>query len=365
MAKLSIQLVVRNEEKYLPFLLASLKRQTFKDFEIICIDNASTDKTEEIIKKELDGSGIKYTILKNEENIGFSGGHNQAYKISSSPYILLQNADMFLMPDCLQKMVEFLDIHTSAVAIAPRLMRWNFERARAAQMNGSEPVDAAKEGFTSQVDSIGITLFRNRRALEWLTKQEWAKDSESKEIRNLYDKPVKEVFGISGALAMYRKKTLDGIVSTEENIFDSTFHSYKEDLDLAYRLQNAGHISYVLLDVVAYHDRSSAGPENLGDISALKNKKRQSYFTRFYSYKNHLKTLYKNEYWQNFLMDFPFIFWYEFKKFGYLLIKDPRILFLGWIEIIREFPKIRLARKIVLKNRRMYWKGIRRWMKQF
>ena len=362
MSKLSIHLVVRNEEKYLPFLLVSLKRQTFKDFEIICVDNASTDNTIGVIKKELDEAGIKYTILKNEENIGFSGGHNQAFKLSSSPYILLQNADMFLMPDCLEKMVNFLDIHTSAVALAPRLMRWNFERASTALMNGSDLVDASREGFTSQIDSIGISVFRNRRALEWLTKQEWAKDSESKEIRNIYNKPIKEVFGISGASAMYRKKALDEIIASEENIFDSTFHSYKEDLDLAYRLQNAGYISYILLDTVAYHDRTSAGPESLGDISALKNKKRQSYFTRFYSYKNHLKTLYKNEYWQNFVLDFPFIFWYEFKKIVYLLFKDPKILFKSAVEIAKEFPRLREARESVIKNRRMHWKGIRRWL---
>lgn len=361
MPKLSIHLVVKNEEKHLPFLLLSLKQQTFKDFEIICINNASTDKTEEIIRRELNDSGIKYTILKNEENVGFSGGHNQAYKLSSSPYILLQNADMFLIPDCLEKMVNFSDVHTGTVAVAPRLMRWNFEQVQAALTNGLDPISAAKEGFTSQIDSIGITLFRNRRALEWLTKKEWSKDSESKEIRNLYEKTAKEVFGVSGALAMYRKKILDEIISSEENIFDSTFHSYKEDLDLSYRLQNSGHISYVLLDVVAYHDRTSAGPESLGDISALRNKKRQSYFIRFYSYKNHLKTLYKNEYWQNFVLDFPFIFWYEFKKVVYLSTKDPKILFLSLIEIAREFSQLHKARKLVLKNRRMYWKGIRRW----
>jgi GT2 family glycosyltransferase len=363
MPKLSIHLVVRNEEQYLPFLLASLKRQTFKDFEIICIDNCSADKTNEIIKKELDSSGIKYSILRNEANIGFASGHNQAYKISSAPYVLLQNADVYLMPETIEKMVEFLDNHQSVAAVAPRLMRWNFELARAAMLDGSELLEAAKKGFTSQIDSIGICLFRNRRALEWLTKQNWAKDSENKEVRMLYEKPVKEVFGVSGAMAMYRKKMLDEIIFPEENIFDPTFHSYKEDLDLAYRLQNAGHISCILLNCLAYHDRTSAGPENLGDISALKNKKQQSYFTRFYSYKNHLKTLYKNEYWQNFFLDFPFIFWYEFKKIAYLSVKNPRILFLSFIEIIKEFSRLRAARRMVLKNRRMHWKGIRRWLK--
>ncbi|MEA3272044.1 MAG: glycosyltransferase family 2 protein [Patescibacteria group bacterium] len=353
MPKLSINLVARNEERYLPFLLASLKHQTFKDWELVCVDNASTDKTVEIIKREMEGSDINYRIIYNENNIGFVGGHNQAFKVSDAPYMLLQNPDMYLLPNVLEEMVKFLDRYSRVAAIAPRLMRWNFERVMA---------DSAKEGFTSQIDSIGIRLFRNRRALEWLTKQEWAKDSASDEVRRLYNKSVREVFGVSGALAMYRKNLLNQILLPDGNLFDPTYHSYKEDVDLAYRLQNVGHLSYVLLDVVAYHDRTSAGPKKLSGLNAIRNKARQSYFTRYHSYKNHLRTLYKNEYWQNFILDFPFIFWLEFKKLFYLLLTNPKIVSKGLSEIIKNFSYLRSARHAILKTRRMYWRGIRRWL---
>lgn len=361
MHKLSINLVVHNEEQYLPFLLSSLKRQTFKDWGLTCIDNASTDKTVETIRKEFEGTNFRYRIIKNEKNIGFVGGHNQAFELADTPYILLQNADMYLMPNVLEEMINFLDNHFNTAAVAPRLMRWDFERVNASRMNGSDMINSAEDGFTSLIDSIGIKLFRNRRALEWLTKQEWVKDSEDKDVRRLYGKSAQEVFGISGALAVYRKEILNQVLMPDKKLFDTTYHTYKEDLDLAYRLQNAGCLSYVLLNTVAYHDRSSAGPKKSSNWAAVKNKKQQSFFTRFHSYKNHIKTLYKNEYWQNFLLDFPFVFWYEFKKLFYLLLTNPAVIIYGWLEIIKNFYYMNSARKSILKTRKMYWKGIRRW----
>jgi GT2 family glycosyltransferase len=224
-------------------------------------------------------------------------------------------------------------------------MRWDFE---------------AKQ-FTSDIDAIGIRLLRNRRAVEWLTRERWAKDSLSKDVCEMYDKKTIEVFGVSGAFPMYRKSALDKLLLPGGNIFDPTYHSYKEDLDLAYRLRNAGYTSYVLLDAVAYHDRTAAGPKTLGDVAAAKNKRLQSKYVRFHSYKNHLRTLYKNEYWQNFLLDSPFILWFELKKFVYYLLTSPLILFKSWWEIFIDFKYMREAKKAIHASRKMYWKGLRRW----
>lgn len=361
MKKLSVNIVIYNGIKYISYLMTSLKQQTFKDFEIIFVDNKSTDGTLELMEKELKESGIEYRIIKNDANYGFAVGHNQAYLETTAPYFLLQNVDMYLMPDALEKIVKFLDDYKEAVAVSPRLMRWDFEKVLNASKNNTDLVSVSKEGFTSQVDAIGIRLFKNRRAVEWLTREEWKKDSENVFIRDLYGKQVCEVFGVSGALPTYRKSATDKVLLPGNNLFDPTYHSYKEDLDLAYRLRNAGHTSYVLLETVAYHDRTGAGPKELGDFAALKNKKLQSEFVRYHSYKNHLRTLYKNEYWQNLMIDLPFIFWYEFKKFCYLLITDPKVVFKGWFEIIKEIKYTREARKAVIASRRLYWRGIRRW----
>lgn len=361
MPKLSINLVVRNGEKYVPFLLASLRRQTFTDWELVVVDNASEDNTVGLIESEFNAPGLKYRVIKNAVNAGFSPGHNTAYKETTAEYVLLLNADMYLLPEALEKLVKFLDDHPDTAAVSPRLMRWDFEKTWGAKQNGSDIMESARAGFTSQIDTVGMKLFKNRRTVEWLTRQTWAKDSESEGVRNIFGKTVQEVFGVSGALPMYRKSLLDKVLLPGGNIFDPTYHSYKEDLDLAYRLRNVGFVSYVLLEAVAYHDRTGAGPKEMGDWAAIKNKTRQSYFVRFHSYKNHLRTLYKNEYWQNFLLDFPYIFWYELKKFSYLLVFDPGVIFKGWWDILKDLKYTFSARAAILKSRRMYWKGIRRW----
>ena len=359
--KLSVNLVVHNGERYIPFLFDALKRQTFNDWEMIIIDNASDDNTAAVFERELAGSGIKHRLLRNPENFGFAVGHNQAFRVSETPYVLMLNVDMYLSPDVLEKSVAFLDSHEQTAAVTPRLMRWDFERTLAARDAGSEIIEAAKAGFTSRVDAIGIRLFRNRRAIEWLAQQEWTADNPNPEVVKIFNKPAWEIFGVSGALPMYRKNMLEKILLPGENVFDPTYHSYKEDLDLAYRLRNAGYISCVLLDTVAYHDRTAAAPKETGDWAAIKNKKRQSRFVRFHSYKNHIRTLWKNEYWQNFLLDFPWIFWLELKKFIFILCTSPSIIFSGWWEIFKQRKYTRAAARTIRQTRRMYWRGIRRW----
>lgn len=358
---MSVNLVIQNGAKYVPFVILSLKNQTFKDFEMIVVDNGSTDGTIDVLQKELLGSNIDFRIIQNKENAGFALGHNQAYKETRTPYFVLLNVDTFMLPDVFEKMVAFLDMHADTAAVAPRLMRWNFEISRAQAESGYNLADAARQGFTSYIDAIGIRLFRNRRAVEWLTRYEWAKDSLSVDIQKIYEKPVLEVFGVSGAFAGYRKSVIDKALLPETSMFDPTYHSYKEDLDLAYRLRNCGYVSYVLLTAVVYHDRTGAGPMKMSDFAAAQNKTRQSFFVRFYSYINHLRTLYKNEYWQNFLIDFPFIFIYEFKKFFYILFTDPRLIFKGLLEIISNRKFTKEARQSIKRSRRLYWKGLRRW----
>lgn len=361
MFKLSVNLVVYNGEQYLPFLIDSLKRQTFKDWELVIFDNGSVDNTIAVAEKELVGSGINYRLIRHDKNIGFSSGHNLVFQQTQSTYVLLQNVDMYLMPDTFERMVNFLDAHPETAAVAPRLMRWDYAKSGEALRHGVEMDHSAKAGFTTQVDAIGIRLFRNRRAVEWLTREEWSVQSSNKFIQNLYSKNVCEVFGVSGALPMYRRNILEKVLLPVNNLFDPTYHSYKEDLDLAYRLRNAGYLSYVLLDTVAYHDRTGAGPREMGDVAALKNKKFQSYYVIFHSYKNHLRTLYKNEYAQNVWRDWPFIFWYEFKKFGFFLLTKPSVVINGWYEIVKHFAYLKSARKSVVASRRMHWAGIRRW----
>ena len=79
MPKLSVHLVTWNGSKYIPYLFGSLRKQTFQDWKLYILDNASTDDTVERMKKELVDSAssadrfpVPYELVESKENIWFS-----------------------------------------------------------------------------------------------------------------------------------------------------------------------------------------------------------------------------------------------------------------------------------------------------
>lgn len=339
MAKLSVHLVTWNGAKYVPYLFDSLRKQSFKDWHLLIIDNNSQDGMVEKMKKELEDFPVTYEIFENKTNLGFAGGHNMAFQKANSEYVLMLNQDMYLMPECLEKMINLLDGHQNCASVSPRLMKWNFTEA-GINLQGS---------FSKQVDSLGLKVYRNRRVVEQGAQEIW--DGHKADILR--------VFGVSGALPMFRRTALQQVAYQNGEIFDESYQSYKEDVDLAYRLAIAGFESFVLLDAVAYHDRSAAGPKEGADWAAAINKKTQSTWVKYHSYKNHLMTLYKNEYWQNTMLDFPWILWYELKKFLYFLFFDQQVL-TGLKEVWKLRSELKEKRQHIKNTRKLNWQQIRK-----
>src|SRR3989339_363440 len=329
---LSVNLVSWNGAKYIPYLMKSLRQQTYKDWSLFVLDNNSADNTVELIKSETENFPVFVEILENKKNFGFAGGHNLAFKKTESNYVLLLNQDTYLTPDYLEKLVNFMDAHPDTAAVSGRLMKWNF-----ATFSGE-----LEETFTNQIDSLGFKIFKNRRVVEIGAGSDWTNFPS----KNDPAKP-QEVFGISGTLPMYCRETLQETAFADGNIFDSLYESYKEDVDLAYRFQLQGLKAYVLSSAVAYHDRAAAGPKETGDLAAIKNKQIQSPRVALLSYRNHLMNLYKNEYWQNILLDFFSIFWYEIKKFVYYLTMERKVLE-GLVYICRHRKELQEKRQEII-----------------
>lgn len=341
--KLSVNLVAWNGAKYIPYLMRSLRNQTFKDWSLLVLDNHSTDNTLELIKRETEDFPVFVEIVESPENLGFAGGHNLAFQKTESDYVLLLNQDTYLQPDYLAQALAFMDAHQDTAAVSGRLMKWDF----AALSQGLEKT------FTNQVDSLGFKIFKNRRVVENLAGVEW---------QNQLTSPT-EVFGVSGTLPVYCREALQEVSFTNGQIFDSLYESYKEDVDLAYRFQLQGLKAYILPEAVAYHDRTMAGPKTKDDLAAIKNKRQQSTRLSFFSYRNHLLNLSKNEMWQNILLDFFPIFWYELKKFVYYLFCQPQVLKV-WFDLKKYRGEIKDKRRIVQQNKKITWQDFRRWLKK-
>jgi GT2 family glycosyltransferase len=282
-------------------------------------------------------------MITSSENLGFAGGHNELFKKSNSEYVLLLSSDMYLKNDCVEKMVHILDTHQEINVATARLMKWNFEHY-------PDPTS-----FTEYIDSLGLKIFRSRRVVEWMAGEVW--NTVKVQFKDAH---YIEVFGVSGALPLFRRTCFTSQVSSSGEIFDPSFSSYKEDVDLAFRLRSAGHRAVVVLDAVGYHDRKAAMPKEKGDRGALQNKQQQSEIIKYNSYKNHLMILYKNEYWQNLILDFLWIFWYEVKKFSYFLLFDRAVL-KGLQMVWNKRKDLKELRKRNKELRKVSWKELRHW----
>jgi len=106
--KISVVMSVYNSQQYLHEAIDSILNQSFKDFEFIIIDDASTDSSAEIIKSYTDPR-IKYH--KNEHNLGLTKSLNKAIKLSESPYIARMDADDISLQKRLERQYLYLINH--------------------------------------------------------------------------------------------------------------------------------------------------------------------------------------------------------------------------------------------------------------
>ncbi|MCD4705625.1 glycosyltransferase family 2 protein, partial [bacterium] len=325
MSKVSINLLTYNGEKYLKDCFNSILSQNYKNFALLVIDNNSSDNSSEIIKKiktKFKENQIDFRFIQNRENLGFAKGHNQAIELSDSKYVLVLNQDLILAENYLKKIIEFMDSCPKCGSATGKILRLT---------NGQK---------TDIIDSLGLKVFKNFRVV----------DSKAGEKNDNKIKNNQKIFGVSGTCPLYRKKALESI-KIDKDYFDSDFGTYKEDVDLAFRLKKVGWKSYLISDTKVWHDRSGAGDEKSKDFKTAKNRKQKFDFVNYNSYKNHLFVLVKNISASDFLKNFIFIFWYEFKKLVYIILFEPKTL-KSLIEFFKKLPKMLKKRKIIAKKQK-------------
>lgn len=215
---ISVILITWNSARYLPRCLEGIALQSIA-IELIVVDNASSDNSLEII-----GDGVR--IIRNETNRGFSAAVNQALKVARGELILLCNPDAYLTPHYIERLIAAMG-ETYAAATG-KLLRATGESI--------EP--------TNIVDSKGIRFTRSGRHFDIAQGEP-----------DIANEQTTEVFGVSGACALYRRSFLD-TVAIDGEIFDEDFFAYREDADLAWRGRLFGFRALYVPDAVAYHVRT-------------------------------------------------------------------------------------------------------------
>lgn len=305
MAQVAIHIVTYNGLKYLPELFASIAQQAFRNTHIRILDNASTDGTSEWLKKYTHRFFPYAELTLDKINIKFVGGHNTLFKKTTEQYVQLINQDTILEPEYIEKLVSHLQNHPHDAAAAGII----FELS-------------SKGKPYLQIDSAGLHLHRSRKCTEH-------RSGEHVDARMLPHWPIKcEVIGVSGTLPMYRTHAVRTI---DKHLFDPQFEMYKEDVDLARRLQADGWKSHIVPSAQAYHDRTVA------QHIARSNRSHQA---RYCSYRNHLYLLRKHETPHSFMRDLFHIIPHEIAKFFYLLFCEPRVL-LAWRDVFKHWNRLR------------------------
>ena len=209
-------------------------QQDYPLFEIIIVDNASTDKTRNILSQFFPPAQIQVATEFNAANTGFAAAQNQAIRQAHGEWLLCLNPDVFLRPDFISQLVSAAaqpagDKGGKVGAVCGKLLRW---------------APGAQPEFTSTIDCAGMYFTRNLRHL----------DRGAEQIdQGQYDR-AEYVFGASGAVALYRREMVDDI-SVAGEFFDEDFFAYREDADLAWRAQILGWQCLYTPKAVGWHVR--------------------------------------------------------------------------------------------------------------
>jgi len=196
--------------------------ETMKDirYEIIVVDNASTDGSVAMLRKEFP----TVTIIENRENRGFGAANNQAFAVMKGRYALLLNSDTILTKHAIGELFQFMENHLDTSLACGQLLN----------------EDGSRQNSIANFPTL-ITLLANTSLLEYL----FPKRFPSK--RYIHKNPV-EIESAIGACVLVRKKAMDDI-----GVFDERYFFFFEETDWAYRMRSAGWKIYHVPSAVIYH----------------------------------------------------------------------------------------------------------------
>lgn len=230
--RVSVVLVTWNSAQHLPRCLSAIAQQSWPDVELIVVDNGSTD-----------GSADHATI-RNPDNRGFAAAVNQGIAAARGEFVMLCNPDAFLEPDYIRRVIEALD-----------------EAGESFGMATGKLLSASGDNI---VDSKGIRMTRTGRHFDIEQGQ-----PDTQQPSNSATQQPQEVFGVSGAAAVYRMSFLHD-VAIDGQPFDEDFFTYREDADVAWRGRLFGWRALYVPDAIAHHVRTVT-PEKRRQLSPVIN----------------------------------------------------------------------------------------------
>jgi GT2 family glycosyltransferase len=207
--------------------LESLHKCTYPNFEIIIVDNASSDGSPDWIEK----NHPEVKLVRCDKNHGYAGGCNRGVPVAQGEYLLFLNNDTIHDPGWIDPLVDTLDQDSTIAAVQSKLLNY-YER---------DLLDYAG-GCGGMMDILCFPFARGRL---FLTQER---------DKGQYDGKTR-IFWASGTAFMTRKSLFD-----EVGGFDEVFFAHQEEVDLQWRMQLMGYQIFVNTESLVYHKNAVSLP---------------------------------------------------------------------------------------------------------
>jgi GT2 family glycosyltransferase len=226
-SRVSILIVNWNGLEHLETCLESLKEQTFRDFEVVLVDNGSTDGSVPFLKSRYPW----VRLVELPENAGFATGNNVGLRHAAGEYIVTLNNDTEADRAWLATLVGVADANPRAGMVGSRICSFD------------DP---------DLIDSLGLAVCGDGMSRGRFRLRRWSELSMGE---------VEEILVPSACVALYRRAMLD-----ETGFFDDDFFAYAEDTDVGLRGRLAGWGALLATNAVVRHKYSRTG----GSFSPVK-----------------------------------------------------------------------------------------------
>jgi len=279
--------VTKGMDNFIESCLFSLCRQTRPLGRIIIIDNSANS----MISRKF-ANDQRFEFFPQPANLVYGQALNKGIEASASRFILCLNDDVILDEHFIENALKGFSADDQVGMVSGRILR-----------SGSK-----------RIDSTGLFLSYYRSAKE---RDHGTKDSGQRNKEEV-------VFGVTGAVAFYRRQMLEGI-KLGSDYFDSDFGFFYEDLDLAWRANNFGWRGYYVPSAIAYHVRglTTRGVQGVGKRFARRFLTDELYLSLI---RNRHLAIIKNERLVNLLFYLPFILFYDVMTLCFTVLLRPRLL---------------------------------------
>ena len=304
----------------------------------VALLNNDLDQLERMRDLVVSLGDARVRLLELEHGAGFAKAINTGLVATTGELVFFANSDLFVADGYLDELVPFFERRPSAGCASGKILRYDLETYRE----------------THVIDTTGLTIGRNRRVADRGENERDVGQFEREE----------EVFGVSGAALVARREALEDVTVAGECL-DESFHMYKEDVDLSWRLRLAGWECWYVPSAVAYHGRTIHGTGRrsyLADVRLFRdNERSKPVSVRMNSMKNHWVLLLKNDDLANFLRDAPWVLGREALVLGYNVLSSPSDTMTAIARFVRSVPEACSRRREIKRRQTVSPAEVRRW----